>query len=307
MFVSEMLAIGSAICIALSSMFINELNGRVPVLRLARWQLTAAFLMVTVAATVVGGWGTIGIWQFWTLSASGFFGIVVASTCYFAAIYTAGPRVTALLFSLASPFALLFGYLAFDERIDLRQAFGVLLILVGIVIAIGFRRRRPAAMIPLADNAPIDAPAPANPRPSILGISLGVVTAIGQALGSLLARPAMAAGVEPFAAMAVRSGLAVVCFWLLLVVPVVRAQTGPFRKSDFGLAIVSAFFGTALGMSLLMGALATGNVGVVSTLSSMTPIVILPMVWLKSRQRPRAHAWGGAALAILGTALISVR
>lgn len=306
MFVSEALAIGSATCIALSSMFINELNGRVPLMQLARWQLTAAFLMTAVAATLVGGWATLGAWQVGSLAASSVFGIVIASTTYFAAIYTAGPRVTALLFSLASPFALVFGYVALGETINLTQAMGVVLILCGIVIAIGFRRRRPAPMIPLADGEPIEKAAPASPPVSLLGIGLGVITALGQALGSLTARPTMAAGVEPFAAMAIRSGLAMLCFWALLSLPKVRAMSKIVRKTDLGLAVTAAFFGTALGMSLLMAALKTGNVGIVSTLSSMTPVVILPMVWLRSGQRPRAHAWGGAALAIVGTGLISL-
>ncbi|MDE1991114.1 MAG: DMT family transporter [Rhizobiaceae bacterium] len=306
MFVSELLAIASATCIALSSMFIGELNGRVPLMRLARWQLTSAFLMTVIAATFAGGWGTLGIWQIEALIASSLAGIVVASTTYFASIYTAGPRVTALLFSLASPFALLFGYLVFGETITLRQGIGVALILLGIVIAIGVRRRRPAPMIPLGDDQPVTAPAPPAQRPPLIGIVLGVVTALGQAIGSLLARPAMASGVEPFAAMAIRSGFAVICFWAILAVPIGRSEKTAFRMRDFGFIVTAAFFGTALGMSLLMAALKTGNVGLVSTLSSMTPIVILPMVWLRSGQMPRAHAWGGAALAIVGTALISL-
>jgi drug/metabolite transporter (DMT)-like permease len=306
-FLSEALAIGSAICIALSSMFINELNGRVPLMRLARWQLTSAFILTALAATVMGGWSTLGWWQVQALMGSSLAGIVVASTTYFAAIYVAGPRVTALLFSLASPFALLFGYLAFGETITAMQGLGVVLILVGIVIAIGMRRRRPPPMIPLADAEPIEAPAPPTQTPSLTGIALGVVTALGQALGSLLARPAMASGVEPFAAMAVRSGFAVIVFWAILALPALRRDLGPFASKDLGLAVTAAFFGTTLGMSLLMAALAIGNVGIVSTLSSMTPIVILPMVWLASGQRPRASAWGGAALAIVGTALISLK
>jgi drug/metabolite transporter (DMT)-like permease len=302
MFVSEALAIGSAACIALSSMFINELNGRVPLMQLARWQVTTAFLITALAATVAGGWQTLGSWQLWALAASSLFGIVIASTTYFASIYAAGPRVTALLFSLASPFSLILGYLVFGETINAQQGVGVMLILAGILIAIGFRRRRPASMVPIGDAAPETFGA----RVSAIGILLGVITALGQALGSLFARPAMAAGVEPFAAMAVRSGLAVVCLWALLVLPVVRRQASSFRPRDMGIAVTSAFFGTALGMSLLMAALKTGSVGIVSTLSSMTPIVILPMVWLRSGQMPRAHAWAGAGLAIVGTALISV-
>ncbi len=304
MFVSEALALGSAACIALSSMFINELNGRVPLLTLARWQITAAFVITALAATLFGGWATLGSWQVLALAGSGLFGIALASTTYFAAIYSAGPRVTALLFSLTSPFALLMGYIAFGETINLMQGLGVVLILAGILIAIGVRRRRPAAMIPLSDGEPIEAPAPENTL-SLTGIALGVITAFGQALGSLLARPAMASGVEPFAAMAVRSGLAVIFFWALLVLPIARQATR-FRSSDFALAVISSFFGTALGMALLMGALKNGNVGIVSTLSSMTPIMILPMVWLRSGKMPQPAAWGGAALAIAGIALMSL-
>jgi drug/metabolite transporter (DMT)-like permease len=287
-------------------MFINELNGRVPLLRLARWQLSAAFVITALAATVVGGWATLQAWQVWTLAASGMCGIALATTTYFAAIYKAGPRVTALLFSLTSPFALLLGYVFLGETIDLMQGLGVALILIGISIAIGVRRRRPAPMIPISDGEPIEAPAPVGAHPSASGIALGVVTAMGQAVGSLLARPAMASGVEPFTAMAVRSGVAIIFFVGLLVLPAVRRQAGAFRRSDFGLAITSAFIGTALGMSLLMAALKAGNVGIVSTLSSMTPIVILPMVWLRSGQMPHRYAWGGAVLAIAGTALISL-
>lgn len=162
-------------------------------------------------------------------------------------------------------------------------------------------------MIPLADDKPIEAPVPPSPPTSMLGITLGVVTALGQALGSLAARPAMASGIDPFAAMAVRSGFAVICFWAILALPSLRRDMAAFRAKDLGLAVTASFFGTALGMVLLMAALTNGNVGLVSTLSSMTPIVILPMVWIRSGQMPRAHAWGGAALAIIGTALISLK
>jgi drug/metabolite transporter (DMT)-like permease len=58
-------------------------------------------------------------------------------------------------------------------------------------------------------------------------------------------------------------------------------------------------------MSPMMAALAHGNVGTVSTLSSMTPVVILPMVWLRGGIAPPPRAWAGAFLAVAGTALIS--
>ncbi len=312
--VSELLAIASAFCIALSSMLVGELKGRVPLLQLARWQMLGAFVLTGLVSVALGGWRTVGPWQFWMLAASSFFGIAIASTTYFAAIYAVGPRITALLFSLTSPFALALGYLALGETISARQGLGVALVLAGIVLAIGTPRRfakrggeRPALKIVAPAAMPLAvAPAPPLAGPLWPGIALGTVTALGQALGSLLARPAMASGVEPFTAMALRSGLAAAFFVALMALPFGRAAMSPFRPGALGLALGSTFFGTALGMSLLMAALNGGEVGIVSTLSSMTPVLVLPMVWARTGERPLAAAWAGAALAMAGTALISL-
>lgn len=306
MFVSELLALSAAICIALSGMLINELKGRVDVIRLARWQMLCALAMTGAITLWQGGWRTVGMNELWLLGASSLFGIIIASTTYFAAIYTAGPRTTALLFTLASPFSLVLGYAFLGETITWRQAFGVLLVLVGILMAIGMRRREtvPPVEVQAAHTAEI---AKTSISPGWLGISLGVITAIGQALGSLTARPAMEAGVDPIAAMAVRSGVAAVFFVALMFLPIKALhQPYTFRAGDFSIAAAASLFGTGLGMSLLMAALIAGNVGIVTTLSSMTPIMILPMVWLRSGVAPVAAAWIGAAIAVAGTAAISL-
>jgi drug/metabolite transporter (DMT)-like permease len=41
-------------------------------------------------------------------------------------------------------------------------------------------------------------------------------------------------------------------------------------------------------------------------LSSLSPVLVLPMVWLRSGYRPTAPAWAGAVLAFAGTALIAL-
>ncbi len=293
MYLSEILAIAAATCIATSSMLIGELRGGVNVFRLARWQMVASFLMTATASLVVGGWRTLEGWQLGYLVISSGFGIVIASTTYFAAIYTAGARNTALLFSLTSPFALLLGYLVLGETVSIQQSLGVVLVLTGIVFAIG---------IPTSSQ-----PRSASTGIPWMGIGFGVITAIGQALGSLCARPAMAAGVEPFTAMAVRAGFAAIIFLAATLLPIAALRDrSPVAPKTHLLAWGSAFFGTGLGMSLLMAALASGNVGIVSTLSSMTPVVILPMVWLRTGVAPPKTAWLGAIIAVCGTALISL-
>ena len=116
----------------------------------------------------------------------------------------------------------------------------------------------------------------------------------------------MASGVEPFSGIALRSGLGALFFIALLAFPFAQGARATLRSDTVGLAVLSALVGVALGMSFLMAALRQGDVGVVSTLSSVTPVAILPMVWIRSGKRPSAPAWLGAAVAIAGTALISV-
>src|SRR5262249_47870224 len=275
-------------------MFLSELKGRVPLFQLARWQMLAAFAMTGVVSLVVDGWRTVGPLEFWLLAASGIVGIAIAGTTYFATIYAVGPRITALLFALTAPFALALGYLALGETINAWQGLGVGFVLGGGVLAFGVRRRflrsgdsAPAMTGVASATMPLSTSAAAPLKRRLWpGIALGIITALGQAVGSLLARPAMAVGVEPFTAMALRSGWAALVFGVLPATPVGGGPRLPVQFGALALAVASAFVGTALGMSLLMAALHRGDEGIVSTLSATTPVLILPMVWIRSRERP---------------------
>lgn len=290
---SEIFAIAASFCFAISGMIIGELHGRVGLFRLARWQMLAATLLTATISVIHGDWNGIELWQVAYLCASSLFGIVIASTTYYAAIYACGAHVTALLFTLTSPFALALGYGIFDEKVSGQQGLGVLLVLLGIVLAIGLPGSKGQGT---------------GDRLGWWGMVLGVVTALGQAIGSLWARPAMASGVDPFTAMTIRAGLGALFFVAIQLLPIRAMRTSEtFSWNNLSMVVVSALFGTGLGMSLLMAALAGGKVGIVSTLSSLTPVVILPMVWFRTGRAPPPSAWIGALLAVAGTAAISLK
>lgn len=300
MFLAEAFAIGSAGCLALSALLFGELKGRVALLRLVRWQMFAALGLTGAVSLALGGWRDVQWWQAALLSGSSLVAVVLGSTTYFAAIFAAGPRNTALLFSLTAPFALLLGYLFLGETIGQRQGLGIALVLGGIVLAIG---------LPKAEQGREAHAAWYQTLPA--GVGFGVFTALAQAIGNLLARPAMAAGVEPFTAMALRSAVAALVFVAIAALGAalpIKALKRPYRFAwrDLSLAVTASFVGAGLGMSLLMAALARGQVGVVSTLSSMTPVMILPLVWLRTGIAPPPRAWIGAALAVAGTACLSL-
>ena len=59
-----------------------------------------------------------------------------------------------------------------------------------------------------------------------------------------------------------------------------------------------------LGMSLLLWSLGHGDTGVATILSATTPVILLPLLWLRLRQVPAPGAWLGAMLTVVGTALL---
>ncbi|MES2543164.1 MAG: DMT family transporter [Pseudomonadota bacterium] len=283
------LSLAAAAAFAASAMFIDSVSGRVGPLQLSRWQMSLAFLMTAAIVALTGGWQSLDLSMVLWLTASSASGIMVGSLTYIATIQYTGPRISALLFTTASPFALALGFGFRGETISLIQAAGVGLIVAGIALAV---------MGPSRDEGA------RNPKPLWIGIGLGLVTAFAQALGSLLARPAMLAGADPVAAMAVRSGTGALFFILLLALPAFRPAALPSRSEIRHIGF-AALAGMVVGMSFLMAALARGDVGIVTTLSSTTPILILPMVWVAYRRIPGPLAWVGAVLAVVGTALIS--
>jgi uncharacterized membrane protein len=284
------LSLGAAAAFAAAAMFIDQVSGRVGPLQLSRWQMSLAFLMTAVIVLATGGWRSLDREMVFWLTASSAAGIMIGSLTYIATIQFTGPRISALLFTTASPFALVLGYGFRGETIGMSQAAGAGLIVAGIALAVLGPKQDEGAR---------------TPRPLWIGIGLGLVTAGAQALGSLLARPAMLAGADPVAAMVVRSGAGALFFIALLALPALRPVALPSRAEVRQIGL-SALAGIVLGMSFLMAALARGDVGIVTTLSSTTPILILPMVWAVYRRIPGPMAWVGAALAVAGTALISL-
>ena len=71
-------------------------------------------------------------------------------------------------------------------------------------------------------------------------------------------------------------------------------------------SILSGFLGMALGMSLLLIALQKADAGIVATLSSTSPIMILFLLWILTKKIPSYGAWLGTIIAIFGTGLIFI-
>ena len=225
---------------------------------------------------------------------SGFIGIFIGDTLLFAALNRIGPRRAGILFALNAPLAAVLGWLVLDEKLPLLALAGVALSCTGVILAILFGKRKGQAHVWESVKGPL-----------WIGVALGLGAALGQAIGSIIARPVMATGIDPFAASMLRVGIAAVGLSLLMQLPLQSVKTqGPMTLKILGLTAFTGVLALGLGMTLLLFALSGGKVGIISTLSATSPVLILPLLWLRTGERPAAGAWGGAILVVAGMALM---
>jgi drug/metabolite transporter (DMT)-like permease len=137
------------------------------------------------------------------------------------------------------------------------------------------------------------------------GVLLGLLAAVCQSVATLMIKPLMASGVDAVAASAVRTSASFLAHLALLWTgaQVARVQNPLSVKTLFN-TWASAAVAMALGMTLILQALQTGQANLVGIFSSLTPILLLPLLWGVYRRRPAWGAWGGAVLAVAGAALI---
>jgi drug/metabolite transporter (DMT)-like permease len=287
-----LLALGTALCNAFGGIVTAELLGRFGgSFALTRLQLLIASLSLAAVATATGGWASLYAWQLLPLFLSSLFAIVIASPAYIGSIGMLGARRASLIFSLNAPLAALLGYLVLGEQLGPAQAAGMALVVAGVALAVAFGYRAPGLH---REN-----------RVSRLGLAAGLIAALGQAIGNLAARPVMAAHADPFAVMWIRITIALV---VLTAAAQFRADwRGGWQRLPpraFAAAVLGTWVSLVVGMSLLMAALAAASVAVASTLASTAPVLVLPMLWLRTGTVPAWRAWAGALLAVAGIALL---
>lgn len=293
----ELAAIGAASCWALTGMIAAGPAGHLGALAFNRVRQISVTVLLAILVLVTGTWRQLDMANIGPLAMSGLIGIFLGDTLLFAALNRVGPRRSGVLFALNAPIAALLGFALLGEELSGRAALGIALTVCGVVLAILFGKRRDQLHAWETIKGPL-----------WVGISLGLGAAIGQAVGSIIAKPVMASGIDPFLASMIRVGFAALCLSVLVALPIPAAKPkGPLTPAVAVVTILTGVLALGIGMTLLLFALSGGNVGIVSTLSATSPVIILPMLWLKTGERPAGGAWVGAALVVIGMGFIFLR
>ncbi|GIL02363.1 MAG: membrane protein [Alphaproteobacteria bacterium] len=294
--VHEMAAVAAAACWALSGIVSAAPVAHLGPVAFTRIRMAMVLVLLAAWVALAGSWRSIAPDQLAPVVLSGIIGVFVGDTMLFMALNRIGPRRSSIVFSMHAPISVMLGWLVLDEVLTAQETAGIGIVVAGVVLAIVFGKRRSQLHQWESIKGSL-----------AVGVAIGLGAALCQAIGSLIARPVMAAGADPVAVSALRVAAAVACFYVALWATGDRLK--PAAPLTASVAVVTAFSGVlamALGMTLVLFALSGGEVGIVSTLSAMAPVLILPLIWWRTREMPAPAAWLGALLATAGMALIFI-
>ena len=257
-----------------------------------RIQLIACSAILSACVSVLGYWATIS-WAYWpSFIASTVIGIVLGNLAMIECLRRGGPRRTELILSLKAPIVAVMAYIWLYEIPSLNDLLGAGIALLGVVLAVFFGSdERSDSDIKTGSIATI--------------FALGFAATAFQGFGFLVVKPAILAGTDPLAVSAVRLLGAALLISVVALWPIKafkpKTQVTPYL---LGRTILPGFIGYGISSTLLLYAFSMLDAGIAAVLGSLSPVLILPILWFKEGLVPRPQAVAGAFLAVSGTAVI---
>jgi drug/metabolite transporter (DMT)-like permease len=313
----ELAALATAVLFSFSSSFLTMAGQRIGSMALNRLRLILAVIWLVLAHAVLRLplplQASYEHW-FW-LGLSGIAGLVLGDLLLFQAFIWIGPRLSMLLLALSPVIAGLIAWLFLGEALLPRQLMGMLLTMAGIGWVILERNGQAHTTTPPGtQNLPaqqtfsLQSPLhPRLPQKYLMGLLCGLGAAVGQAAGLALAKPGVAGGFPALSATLIRMLVAAVTMWLYTLLRRQATQTVRSivdQPPALWFTLTGSFFGPFLGVTFSIVAIQHTAVGVASTLTSLTPIFLLPIGYFVFKERFSWQAVLGTLLAMFGVALL---
>ncbi len=230
---------------------------------------------------------SLNLGQLSLLALSGAVGIGLGDSVFFAALRELGARRALLLEAVSPPLAAILAQVFLQERLEPSAWVGILLTVGGVAWVIAERE-----------------PDRANIRLR-LGVSLGLLAALAQAVGVVLSRAILVqTTISPLWSSLIRltAGALLLLPYLLIKMP--QSLLQPLRSRRFLLGLMAASLtGTYLGVWLQQTALKFTATGIAQALTATSPLFVLPIAVITG-ERVSLRAVLGALVALAGVWLL---
>jgi len=304
-YLGELAALTTAVCWSFTSVFFAEAGRRIGSFRVNCIRLLLAVLIYAFILYLTTGslfHSSLNFSQVFWLSLSGIIGLVIGDGCGFKSMVMIGPRLMMLLHATAPIMATVMAWFLLGEQLGLIDLLGIVLTVFGVSWVILERRFKGGNHFNLEKSHP-------DSGTLLKGVLLGLGSALGQAAGLVLSKYAMfnlGGTVEPMPASFVRMVASLIFIWILAGFRGEIKNTLRAFKDRKALAFTGggAFFGPFLGVWMSLVAVKYIEAGIASTLNSLTPIFIIPVVMIFFKEKISMRAFIGAVIAVLGVSLL---
>ncbi len=289
----EIAALLTAICWTLNAIAFEAAGKKIGSLSLSYLRLFIAFFFLCIFSFFSRGLAlpvdaALNTW-IWLLI-SGLIGFVLGDVFLFQAFIEIGSRISLLIMSVAPPLTALIGFIVLGERISLIGLLGMFITMVGI------------GMVILSKNS--DEKKVEFNRP-IKGLIYASIGALGQALGLIFSKIGIG-DYNPLAATQIR----IIAATIGLTILITKNKKWPEikdaikNKSAMPALVAGSIFGPFIGVSLSLLAVKYTATGIVSSISSISPIIIIPASIMIFKEKVTPKEILGAVVSIAGVILL---
>ncbi len=270
------------------------------------------FVLIGITAIrnrLVGGFAYPGGLTWFWLSTSGVVGLVVGDFFLYRALATIGPGKTSQIQILAPAATAAIAWALLRETMTFPQLAGMALILAGVSIATWDSARRTDIRNKTgAGGASITSRIQKPAGYLLTGAWAAVWSALFQGLQTVLAREAFLSqpDLDPFLATTIRVGCAGVVAWTVARAwgPWGPALAGARQPKVLRLLLLGTACGPVAGMICYVGALKFAPAGVVTTITFMNPLIVIPLGAWYYGTRIGGPAIAGTAVSLAGVLLL---
>lgn len=235
------------------------------------------------------------------MSVSGILGFVIGDYFLFNAYAFIGSRMSMLLMSVSVPLTVVFSFFIYGGSLSVLSLLGIVVTLGGIIITVHAGGRPSKNKIPHAYDVERNSAAYRK------GVIFALLASVAMA-GSTLLSKVGSTGVPPIAATQIRLLSAFAGFLLIVIVKRKGADLSAVITNGkaLGLIALASVFGPFIGVGCLIFALQHTDAGIVSTITSLTPVLIIPPSILILKRHVAPLEILGSCIAVGGVSLLFV-
>lgn len=228
------------------------------------------------------------------LSASGILAFVISSYFMLNAYQYIGPRLTMLIASFAPVLGAILAWIFLGQTLPTNSTLGIAIVIFGIVWVVAER-----------DQSKVKVENPNRQR----GIIFACLGTLAQAMAFVFSSQGVADNFPPFSATLIRITAGIIVLWVFIMWQGnIRETLGVVRhdRQLLLLLTIAAISGPVIAGSLLLLSFQFITVGVSTTLSHTTAIMLIPMSYIVFKEKVSLRTIIGTLIAIVGIAILFI-